>query len=838
MIKHQYSISSVNSTKSSKRQSISGRKHAKRHSVVKSAANRASTNGKHPMCDGGKRHHCHYCSKQVHVNIEDLTRDSDGMDEVDRCRFTKHDHSCDISASCSSGEDEMATHFNGTNINMLERFEETRLANEIHVNKKREVVESCPVCKIFNKFVTVNNTCDFIAETHCTDHEQDEFCKLFKKSANIADIDGEVKAQSTYHDGGLDKPNQFERLNTSKARSIRGRTILMDKVMSAFDEHIDIEIPEVNNPRAISNARELKIGIARSKRQVINTGNADKVKSRLANRRDDKKMLRRRSTYDLFVDKRCEESMTDNFDESKNDYTNRLLREKQHFKQYKPLKTVSLENDSCTISYEGKLKEMVGEKSIRLTNRSRSIDEECYTREHQCSSYDNEENKLIGYKTCKERSKQDIFVYKRDFDNYVYFQSTNKEIVEKLKQQKRVRNSVSLNDSFQSQNGPFERAQHCFEEQESSQNRREAFSNKIENYARNEHKHTFEGKVTYADTTQSNQIGDHSIKFGETGLIPDDKIFEETYPNQNPPNIGYRRYYFFQKNVQTYQRFSTTSKVDSNEHSKGSDQSRYLQNQIEESTTREAQQNHSGNNCNISNRSIRNAIAQPHLKCSKQNKRLMRRKSFDLNIYNSRETLLLEKCQPKQRTMLRRKSCDFGQITKENQRPRYVTNDDRNASKKLATRSWSNESIVDKDLCSIFENPMTAYHFFREDIQKPLQKLAEESNIENKAGVNLLILGRGNRDYRLRSEETQRSIDKDFRLKQSWSNISQCQLPHTSTIATKISEDSGGSRENYQSVLSLSKGTKRKLFHSRSFHFGIREDIGVHERYKRRLDEE
>lgn len=749
------------------------------------------------LCEGGKRHQCHYCSKQVHVNIEDLTREPDGMEEVDRCRLSKQRQSSDISASCSSGDDEIATHLNpGTNA--LKGFEETRLERDV------KVVESCPVCKIFNKFVTVNNTCDLL-ETQCTDHKQDEFCKLFQKSTNMIEENEQGQPQKAYCLGGVSKPTNVESVYGNKARSVK-RPNPLDKVDEFLDNNEnDVHNPEVNTPGHMSNIERFRIGLARSKRKAMNTGDILDIR---VNNTDDKKVLRRRSTYDLFVDKKAKDSVTNYVDPLKKESSQRIFRKEQHANEYKTLKSVSLEKDDFSNSYKKynrNSQEMSREKQIRVPSRSRSIDEEYYRQKIQ---YSTDENIPREHKTSKDRSEEDILIYQRDFDNYVYFQSVKGDKVEKLKQQKRVRNSVSLNDSFQIQNGSFESTQQTFE-QDSKQKSREVFWRRIGfNYVRNEHKQSFEGNVTYAKTTQVNQVENEAINFN-----PNDEIFAS---NEKPPHVDHTRHYFFQKNVQTYQRFFPSTVDSYKNNPKGNDKDR---NQIEVIIRDEPEQYHY----------VPSAIAQP--KCSKQNKRLTRRKSFDLRI--DREKLPQRKCQPNQRSMTRRKSWDFGQNTKENPSP---INGTESSSQKLTTRAWSNELLVDEDLCSIFENPMTTYHFYKEERQKLLQKLDEEARIVHKTVTKMNKDVRS--DGRFNSEGNERvdraSDEKDFHFKDPpWSNIYEGQSSHSSgkRLRKKISDTLGKSREDLK-VQDVSEESKRKLYHSRSFHFGAEENIGVHGKYK------
>ncbi|KAI5714496.1 hypothetical protein M8J77_000691 [Diaphorina citri] len=789
-----------------------------------------------------------------------------------------------------------------------------RIVNRTHILSD----ENCPVCKLFNRFEPVNRatTCKYNAS--CTDTEEHEFCRLFRTASvkcineetvpneeNGGEMSDEFRNLKESKDGKLesDRRKAFRDIKEcterrKEFRDIKERTDrrnelrdikenkggpvletlesdFTNKVTGQVDRAVHINVPNDVNivHKQITGDLELEIEEVHGKGQ----GNSDdkhelvKVDKRKAvPHRDDRKVLRRSSTYDLFADKiygvknkpiknNCPEDPDGpkNLENllHKSDSRGKFERKKLH-----KLKATSLENE---YHHSWTCNDATNEKVLWYLHRSRSNDQEyCPVDQYGFNNEDVSDHDEFPNNCCKCDEKQ-VPVGINDFNNYVNFESINKGLVDKLlkQQQYKVRHSISLNDSFK--NGEYRNRQKCDICKSVRPNDLKAFQRTHQCF---EHTHSCcqagnqTRSIVFEKCLPSSHINEEFYKLPPKRATNSCKSFDQLSPTTklDRSERNTKDYSKQRKNSQTYQTLDEIKTLKSPKEKLNVQHENY-----EKADARIVQiinnrfeivhpdQNQSDETFNQDTNDLSNFTQKTNAQtcyCSTRNKRgLLRRKSFDLTMYTSRENQLHRKYfgKLKRGHMARRKSCDFGQIRDESRLPSTTqrTQDvGTTVGNGRTKRCWSNESIVEKDLCSIFENPMTAYNFQTQNLIEAQKKNRFEALFEHKYEADLLGLEYTNKNSSEIRIEVSRSAG--FGRKHLARRSSFSSTTHTEE-QWNLNQQSYLAETNYPDVKKSGQvkrgGTNTpkeipKLLHSRSFHMGTGE-VGILGRH-RRLSEE
>uniref|UniRef100_A0A8D9B8L1 Uncharacterized protein n=1 Tax=Cacopsylla melanoneura TaxID=428564 RepID=A0A8D9B8L1_9HEMI len=480
--------------------------------------------------------------------------------------------------------------------------------------------------------------------------------------------------------------------------------------------------------------------------------------------------------------------------------------------------------------------------------------------------------------SCDSKQTQPIHFCANDFNNYVNFEMIQRGCVEKLVDQNKMKTSVSLHTCNRDTR---ESGIHICRSQESESRNFETRHQYLdrshwcykEKYARTSEKQMLDIRDKRGETiaTPNRIIFDTTPEFLESILDRNIEVISQqnkSFENTTSDNINH-----WNKNCdiqrQICQTHQTRHDLEENEHTTVRNaktdtihvtrhdnriKTPPLNKMDEKKRTKrwnnEGEEYYKPSTLHEHNtQRIQNIQAQSCFRCSNK-KRLLRRKSFDLNTYTGREkqhknwhefeySIQGEKSRD---LLARRKSCDFGQMRcAENEKNGQI-------GRKRTKRYWSNESILDKDLCSIFENPMTA-HLQLEDTDGLVQDI-KDGRFET---VNQFEMGRNdNKDLIDLKNKNNSSIKGHtiismkpalgdgqrpnllFARRYSMANIIQNQ-PKTSCL-----DDGPNTRDSLtNSTDKLNEYTKHELYHSRSFQLDTKDDqLRVNGRYCAKLQGE
>ncbi|KAL1449990.1 hypothetical protein WDU94_002454 [Cyamophila willieti] len=905
VIKHQYSISSVHSTKSTKNLSVkvNGRRQ-KRQSAGAGKVNGAFEEAVGKM----NQHRCNYCSNQVHVKIEDT--DYDASDEffagaLNRCEGSLRE-SCSSEGqdqefveidtpipsntmisekstnSIPSGDSIAPKPTNTSNIGQISTNSiplnniRTPIAENV-INNKRSVDildeeyiinklrlkddtkpglqdNKCPVCRMFNKFQTVNNSvvnntaaptsCQFPAKNLQWNAEQVEFYELCKKVDNLDEYRIVHPLETKEFQGALGEPLEV----------VENRRVLrVDEEKYPKNPHISDNVHNHNQVTGTTRIVEsIDSDVRNDYTSEIVSDQIDSVTRKTVSR---KNLLKRSSTYDLFVGKLCDvrNQTVMNFANEHTDTTESrdtketVATRENHKKQdkcqkqklLKHIKALSLENEYNVYELQENCNQIRNQQvsvySAGYNNdRSQPNDQVLVSNTIENSKLLKEQYKdrttpkvqfmancthmgIISKKNCKCDSEQSQpFPFcANDFNNYVNFEMIQRGCVEKYVHQNKMKNSVSLHTGVrngENRNTTGSDGNHISWSQEKDLGRSHWC------YKRN-----------YSETCEMLNIRDKTDEpLATHNRIILDASFDSRIepPPLNKIDIKKRSNSWKKESAEYYK--PNTQHVHNTEH-------------------------------------IQNIHAQSCYRCSNKRK-LLRRKSFDLTTFADREKHQLKDWHAFEKSiqgvesrdlLARRKSCDFGlmssntQFEKNSLWQRKVSDGHLNyIGNKRTKRSWSNESILEKDLCSIFENPMTA-HLQAEDTGERILDIRDGrlgTVMPVKDNINDLVYITNKRFESVNHFENESNEKKDlidFRTKNN-STIKQnnmislkpalgnrkhgnAMFARRSSVANIIQNQPNTTNclnidgRTYSTNMSMDS-TKRKLHQSRSFQIDTRQD--------------